>query len=442
MKNIALVLDNKSRDIDGVALISKYLMDFGYTVSIVPFNLMQFELYLNKFDFILFNFIRNYNINLILDIASSNIPVGICDTEGGVFSNIKIFYDQLPANIIKIDNLHYFFWGPVLANYAKENNILRSDQIYITGCPRYDVYSDFGRKYGKVSLTEKGYILINTNFPLANPKFNTPQLEIEQAKVSLNQFNRIKSLRQDQIQERNAFVELVDFLLKNTEIDIVIRPHPFESSEFYELKYIFNNRIKINKKGTVKSIIQNSIAVIQRGCSTGLETRLLGKKSLSPNWPPFKNTTMVDEGNLFFNSKEEMLRYLIKDVHKNYELNLGIETQKQIENFFYKNDGKSSLRVAELIDKIVKKNQSKKYSKFIIKSYIKRIIFNAGIFDKFLFLKLYNNEIKKWHRSEKYFNINDIQRCLNYLGFNYIIGSIDRKYSFRKTKTVNIKRIK
>ncbi len=172
-KSIAIILDNINRDIDGVCLIAKNLTDQGHLVHIVPYNLMQFELYLINIDFVLFNFLRKYNINLIQEITSSGIPVGISDTEGGVFTDISIMFENWPDQVKSIKNLNYFFWGKEIQDYAINNKLLNKEDSFITGCPRFDVYANYGKKYPtKMKYPLENYILVNTNFPLESQNYN------------------------------------------------------------------------------------------------------------------------------------------------------------------------------------------------------------------------------------------------------------------------------
>jgi surface carbohydrate biosynthesis protein len=427
MKKIALILDNKNRDLDGICLMAKSLTDHGHEVTIIPYNLMQFELYLDHYDFVLFNFIRKYNLPLIQEITSANIPVGISDTEGGVFSNINNFFETWPENVDKIKNLHYFFWGNDLFHKALNNSYLKPKQAYVTGCPRFDVYADFGERYPSEKKYGNEYILFNTNYPLAGPKFNTVQKELDQSKHLPSLYNRICIVREIQIKEREAIVDLIKYINLNIKIKIIIRPHPFEDAEYYAEAFADNKLIEVISEGSVKDVIKNSLLVVQRGCSTGFEARLLGKKSISPNWLPFKNMTLVDEGNIFFDKKEKLLKYISNFKH-NENKSIDASTERQINSYFYKIDGYSSSRVAANINSILKK-QAKHYllSKLNIKVLIKSILFLFFGFTKISFLKIYSSEIDLWKNSDKYFTVQDLKTKCEKLGIALEISDSNNK---------------
>lgn len=439
-RKIAIILDNINRDIDGVCLVAKNLTDKGHSVYIVPYNLMQFELYLNNYDFILFNFLRKYNINLIKEITSSGIPVGISDTEGGVFSDISIMFANWPDQVNSIKNLNYFFWGREIHDYAINNNLINKEKAFITGCPRFDVYADYGKKYKtKIKYLIENYILFNTNFPLISPRFNTNEKEINQLTESGNHNHKLLKLIDIQKEERDAIIDLIKYLIKNTNKNIVIRPHPFEDCKYYEDTFKNMEKVIINKNGTVKNIIENSLIVIQRGCSTGFEARLLGKKSLSPDWEPFKNITLVDEGNIFIKSKEEILNFIEeKTVSEN---KLDSKTLSHVDKYFYKLDGNSSLRVAQRIDEAIdREKQSKIIKIYKLKIIIKKFINQILGFSNISYLGIYKLESKKWMNSDKYFNMNTIINKFNELGMDIQVIENEKPNFGFKNYTIKIEK--
>lgn len=423
-KSVALILDNKNRDLDGICLLAKNLVDMGCCVNIVPYNLMQFELYLIDFDFVLFSFIRPYNYALVKEITDAGVPVGILDSEGGVFSDIKIMFNTWPKNISRISNLYYFFWGANLYRHALDNNLLEKDNAFLTGCPRFDVYADFGSRYPSKSLEHKDYILVNTNYPLANPEFNSVANELKQAMCFDTADQRISTLHKRQIEEQAAIIDLVDFLSSRVSKKIIIRPHPFESASYYKERFKHNSSVLVTKGGTVKSVIQNASLIIQRGCSTGFESRLLGKKSLSPDWVPFKSETLVDQGNTFFTSREELLAY-VNDFNSATSAEIDNATRSHIEKYFYKIDGNASHRVASKILDLIKKDENLlQIGKFKIKCLAKKFIFVCFGFTNLSFLRVYFSEIRKWASSEKFFRVDDIANACHELGFDLKVDQV------------------
>ena len=66
----------------------------------------------------------------------------------------------------------YYCWGKEQHDHLVSSESLNSKKIKITGCPRYDFAVQPWRNTLQPTGIPPGYILINTNFPLANPFFS------------------------------------------------------------------------------------------------------------------------------------------------------------------------------------------------------------------------------------------------------------------------------
>lgn len=416
MANVAIILDNKSRDLDGISFLINSLRNRHFKVFIVPQNLMQFELRLIKFNFIIFNFYRSYNANLIHEILNSGIHVGVSDTEGGIFSDLNIFFNTWPNNSMasKYSNFHYFFWGPRLMHLAIKKNITNQKTSYLVGSPRFDIYKNFGKKYIKNIKNQDDFILINTNYPFFNPKFNSGLKELERS-ITLYQNNIFyENLFETQKKEFNETINLAKYLARHSGFKIKIRPHPFENHAIYENIFASYENVNIEYKGSAFKSIKKSILVIQRGCSTGLESRLLGKLSISPDWPPYKHKTLVDQGNVFIKTRKELLALLKQKKKCNYKkiIPISSETKRNIRDFLYKIDGKASERISAIINNEIKFSKKSIFSYFFIKCLFVKFIYSFFYKNQ----RIYLSERKKWKTSDKYLTCDDLYENLTFLG--------------------------
>ena len=73
----------------------------------------------------------------------------------------------------------YFVWGKVQYNAIVNSKLIPSENIYITGTPRYDFCCEPWIKVYEHPNKNQNYILVNTNFPLIFPKFQTFEKEID-----------------------------------------------------------------------------------------------------------------------------------------------------------------------------------------------------------------------------------------------------------------------
>ena len=129
-------------------------------------------------------------------------------------------------------------------------------------------------------------VLWNTNFPGISPRFQTLSKEfINLSKVakrsleeSLNIFIMIASSRQA------SFQYMIEIIKKVNNLQLTIRTHPFESSDFYE-KNILNQykNIQISTVNDINDDLEKNSLVLQNGCQTTLDAFIRGIPSLRLN---------------------------------------------------------------------------------------------------------------------------------------------------------------
>jgi hypothetical protein len=180
----------------------------------------------------------------------------------------------------------YFVWGQVQYDAIVNSKLIPSDNVYITGTPRYDFCCDPWIKVYEHPNNHQNYILVNTNFPLIFPKFQTFEQEIET-------FNNLTNFTMSEIIKiSNEFhsnwsniIESIFEISKNFNIDIIIRPHPFENELLYEKIFFGYNNVKIIKEGSVIPWLYYSNLLIHRDCSTAIEASFMNIKAISIEFP-------------------------------------------------------------------------------------------------------------------------------------------------------------
>jgi hypothetical protein len=176
-----------------------------------------------------------------------------------------------------------------MADYMMGNNILLPYQSRITGCPRFDFYHPKWRGVlhepaGGASGNNKR-ILINTNSAEANPG----QTTLNGSRTYLERFGwselRINEFLETQSRQIEQTIELAESLARDYPKEkIVLRPHPFEAPAPYQRRLGDVGNIEINTNGPVLPQIFTAAAVIQRSCTTAIESALASVPTFSPRW--------------------------------------------------------------------------------------------------------------------------------------------------------------
>jgi surface carbohydrate biosynthesis protein len=372
-KKVVLIVDNPIRDLYGQILLATKLVDRGIRVYLISMN----ELYINNGrdlwciapDFILLNYLRKNNQEIVKNIIKSNINFGILDTEGGVLTNLKsykdIFLDDI--NILKSVNT-YFSWGKKLADYLISEKYLTKDQIELTGSPRFDFYSaplNIIHSYNKSNLFNNinPVILINCNFPIANPQFQTKEEE-KSFLINVLKFREKKVLDMIRCQE-DALLQFIEITKKLSKlylnVNFILRPHPFENENIYKQNLHSYQNVVVSKEGPVINQIAISKCILHRNCSTAIESQLLNIPSISLKWVNvFEEQPLPESVSISSDNFENLLKYIDQTLSGNNINTIDIKNNlKTIEdNWFTKFDGKSSNRVADKILKILQQKSS------------------------------------------------------------------------------------
>jgi len=200
---VVLVVDNPLRDLPGLILVAWKLCQSGVNCFLVPMYYLTREVWGLSPDFVLINYLRMNNQRAVRHVMNAGFPVGVLETEGGVFSVLP------PAGVRGNDGLadrdpdtpvaaweeyaltmaseektrsriaRFCAWSEPFAAYASQRGWYRPDQITVTGTPRMDFYAREWREVacGVASVFHARYgdpmVLINGSFPLANPRFQS-----------------------------------------------------------------------------------------------------------------------------------------------------------------------------------------------------------------------------------------------------------------------------
>jgi len=287
----------------------------------------------------------------------AGIQVSVLDTEGGVLASMKHYTKTMATDRSLYRRIsRYFSWGPKLAEYLEREGVYSGEQIVVTGSPRTDFYAPGWREAAlRSSMYVDEYplpmVLVNGNFPIANPRFQTPE---EEARVLVEYFNYDREVVVEwQRTARQAMHELSALCnrlaAKFPQATFVYRPHPFERSETYGDLLDSRPNLHLVKAGTVEGWILRSSAVIQKSCSTAIEAGIAGVAALSPAWIPTAVSMPAAEAvSAQYDTQEELERALESVLAGTFEWpsESRAALDEVISDWFYKVDGRAHERIA------------------------------------------------------------------------------------------------
>lgn len=248
------------------------------------------------------------------------------DEENGLIHKTNYFKIFIKPRIQNIDLKYFsafFCWGDYDYNKLTKHLKKYKKFFFCTGSPRVDLWKKkFSLLWQKPELQKKNYILIVSNFAYSNNFFSFKELVKRQEIAGYYKRSPILKKQEHayfkyQKKVMFKFLELINFLSKNLPKNqkIIFRPHPSEREEFWENRIGNLNNVEIAKKGNIASLIQNSKAVIQNGCTSSLEAYI--SKIPVLNFTPIKSIghnfgEFAKEFTININTKEKILKFLNK----------------------------------------------------------------------------------------------------------------------------------
>jgi surface carbohydrate biosynthesis protein len=283
--HVCLIVDNPLRDLEGLVLLGRQLATKGATVTLVPMYEQGFDVPALRPDLVLVNYTRPNNADLIKSYKRAGILVGVLDTEGIGGKNPDQFADMVKSvGCTDLVDL-YCVWGQAQHAAFLRRGTVPAALLHTTGCPRYDFCAEPWRAALPKSSVEPGYVLINTNFPVANPRFSDSSSAEEDSMVQAG-FSR-EFARQFILDAGKAYRSVLDTsarLAKHfKDVQFVLRPHPFENIASYDALAELPN-FHVRQDGTSLEWISGARLLVHQNCSTAIEATMLNVEPLSMEW--------------------------------------------------------------------------------------------------------------------------------------------------------------
>jgi surface carbohydrate biosynthesis protein len=340
-------------------LVAHALNKKGAQAFLIPMYQQHIDVPLLKLDAIVINYLRLNNLELLKEYRRLGIKVFVLDTEGGLLAESGPRTPENWARFARDNDLDltcdgYFFWGHRLRNAFAKFTRIESGLLVTTGCPRYDVAH---RKWqGLLKYPRQSYILINTNYPVINPKFgSTIEQEIRNAVNAGLDRSFFEKWIIDATIARDKFMEVIDSICSSfSEKSFLLRSHPFENENYYRERLKAHKNLVVESLGEVHEVIQNCEKMIHLNCGTAVDARILGKRPISlefinspilKNYCPLPSRVSVGVNSLLDLEKEIL--------HSSEEPRASETYREYIEPDFGINDGSAAERVSRSVIEIL-----------------------------------------------------------------------------------------
>jgi surface carbohydrate biosynthesis protein len=355
---IGLVVDHPKRDLAGIVMLAYQLARRGASVVIVPMYEQAVDVPRLGLDALVVNYARDVNLDLMRSFAKAGLALYVLDTEGGVLADKG--GNSPPAMAAYIRNSGYadilsgyFFWGSRLHAAFCDSKAMKPDRLHLTGCPRFDFVAPRWRKL--LDGEPRGYLLVNANFPLVNPRFSGRRDAERDTMVRAGwDGSYIDRFLADLKQVfANYLEDIARLAAARPDRAILVRPHPFESEEVYRSALAKYPNVVVDGSGSVLDRIRNAAAIIHLNCGTAVEAVLLEKLPLQLEYL----NTPITAGHASLPARVSRPAASFDDLLSAVD-NIERETEgfdfagvhaANIEAFFHLNDGSAADRVADVL---------------------------------------------------------------------------------------------
>lgn len=279
MSTIAIPIETKNRELDGKLWLALNLTARGHSVVLGPAGEVKASLHRTAPDVYITKDPGDGKSGFFDALRQAGCRVCGLPTEGGVFTDMGYFFTNKQRVFEHVDR--YFMWGRRQAE-ASKSFATDTASVTVTGNPSFDLCRTEYRSVYDIDAAGHrdrygAYVLFNMNFSRANPHdlaTRVSGLERTNKKVLTEEFGYHSLLWHEML-------AAVHHLAMHTDLRIVVRPHPSENHAVYQQFFAAQPTIVSTHEGDVRPWIVGATAVVHNGCTTGIESALLGTPTLA-----------------------------------------------------------------------------------------------------------------------------------------------------------------
>lgn len=287
---ILLPVETQTREFDGKLLTACAIAERGVPVIVGSRTDMHMRIARLPGGLYHAKDVRQSSCRMFAIMRKLGYRISVIDEEAVVYFSPASYHSHRVAECAMATIDEFFAWGPDNVELIETAPGYRGQPIRVPGNPRIDLLRPELRGYFEPQVREYRerfgkFILINSNFGTVNHFF--PNLtRVSVSGVRLANYIQPESFMADAFTFRahvmNAFLEIVPKLADAfPDTAIVIRPHPMENHDTWRRAAQGRDNVHVIHEGNVYGWLLASAVKIHNGCTTAVESFLLGQPSVA-----------------------------------------------------------------------------------------------------------------------------------------------------------------
>lgn len=438
MGKILISIDHKWRDVPGYVYAGLMLEKLGHEVHFVRNGLEKYFVPTVKPDLVLMiHLYDKRKQKFAKELKKQGILVALMPTEGiPTLEKYRAFAAGVDTDLSGVDV--HFVWNRPMQEILRRNHTISDVNIYTVGVPRFDFYRE---PLSKVLLCKEEFCIkynLNPEYPIITFATNFTQASfynknrefLEQDSRNLGYKKVMEKIsggvmevaRRDNESREILTSSFIRLMNEFPHVNFILKLHPSEDHQFYydrfnNIKSGHHDRLRIITQEHIWDILNVTDIEMKRSCTTGIEAWILGKPTIEMKLNPDEWYFSKEHasGSDVVESYDE-LRDIVEHYLSGGEIDEDkhVAREKFIRRWCYQVDGKSTERMVQIIDNVLKKRDKCTKPRFSLKNiliYYGLIISNYMIHD----IRVYGlgnyltkNKVDKLGRLDKYFNLDDI----------------------------------
>jgi len=386
-KNVIILVDSKTRDLDVATLIAHHLGARGIACHLEPLEAFRAVLAAHRPDMIIFNHLMaSHLVAWSRRLAEMGVLTAVLPNEGIFYDREQLeYYAGRHHNGAHID--YFFCWNEVHRRAILAQNPQSDTKVEVVGVPRFDFYFEpwsrvVYRPDPQRSVRPK--VLFCTNFGTAY-FWKLPREQADKLFAPWKDRIRIysdywRSIEAQWNSREHAF-DFLNALVEADKYEILLRPHPMEETTIYEkwlntLPPSRRQHIRMDATSNITPLILDcDLQISCETCTTALESWIAGKPTVELLFDRDQLWYFEEpaRGNFPCDEPGRLVQFVEKGLHEPLSPEMAEARRNHLEKWCSTPDGMSSERIADIVAKALHGKEAADWSRLTVNDYRRSI---------------------------------------------------------------------